>query len=90
MGFAERRAEDVVDAALAWLETAPRRFFLWVHLYDPHAAYDPPPGFAAAFASRPYAGEIAYADAQVGRLLEAVERIGDPALTLVAITSDHG
>jgi arylsulfatase A-like enzyme len=37
----ETRSDEgasVVDAALAWLEAepAPGRFFLWVHLYDPH------------------------------------------------------
>jgi arylsulfatase A-like enzyme len=41
-----RRAEDTVDAALKLLEQAPddRPVFLWLHLYDPHAPYDPPPG----------------------------------------------
>jgi choline-sulfatase len=90
VGYPERRAEQVVDAALAWLAVAPERFFLWVHFYDPHAGYDPPRGFASAFANRPYAGEIAYVDAQIGRLLEGLRgRFGGEGL-LVALTSDHG
>ena len=48
VGYAERPADAVVDAAKAWLETAPERFFLWVHFYDPHIDYAPPPGFASA------------------------------------------
>jgi arylsulfatase A-like enzyme len=89
-GYAERPADKVVDAALAWVAKAPPRFFLWLHLYDPHAAYDPPAGFAAAFASDPYRGEIAFADHQVGRLLDAVRaRFGADGLLVVA-TSDHG
>jgi arylsulfatase A-like enzyme len=89
-GYAERPADHVVDAAVAWLERAPQRFFLWVHLYDPHVEHQPPPGFAAAFARRPYLGEIAFADQQTGRLVRAVrDRFGDEGL-LVAITSDHG
>jgi arylsulfatase A-like enzyme len=89
-GYAERPADRVVDAALRWLETAPPRFFLWLHLYDPHAGYTPPAGFASAFASDPYRGEIAFADFQVGRLLEAVRaRFGESGLLVVA-TSDHG
>jgi arylsulfatase A-like enzyme len=36
---AERRGDATVDAALAWLDDAPERFFLWVHLYDPHAVH---------------------------------------------------
>jgi arylsulfatase A-like enzyme len=90
VGYAERRADRVVDAALAWLESAPERFFLWIHFYDPHAEYDPPSGFASAFASRRYAGEIAFADAQLGRLLAAIRsRWGEGGL-LIAVTSDHG
>jgi arylsulfatase A-like enzyme/Flp pilus assembly protein TadD len=90
VGYAERRADDVVAAALEWLEDAPDRFFAWVHFYDPHAHYDPPPGFASAFASRPYEGEIAFVDAELGRLLAGVrERWGDESLLVVA-TSDHG
>ncbi len=89
-GYVERPADLVVDAALSWLAGAPDRFFLWVHFYDPHAAYDPPAGFASAFAQRPYEGEIAFVDAEVGRLLAAIrERWGDEGLLVVA-TSDHG
>jgi arylsulfatase A-like enzyme/thioredoxin-like negative regulator of GroEL len=89
-GFAERSADRVVDAALAWLADAPSRFFLWVHFYDPHMTHDPPPGFAAAFADSPYDGEIAFVDAELGRLLGAIaQRFGEDGLLLVA-TADHG
>jgi arylsulfatase A-like enzyme/Flp pilus assembly protein TadD len=90
VGFAERSADTVVDRALAWLEDAPDRFFLWIHLYDPHADYAPPPGFASAFASRPYDGEIAFVDAQLGRFLEALGTRWPDASTLLVVTSDHG
>jgi len=61
-----------------------------VHFYDPHSDHSPPAGFASAFASDPYAGEIAYVDAQIGRLLDRIrERWGEQHL-LLAITSDHG
>jgi len=89
-GFAERRADAVVDAVLDWLETAPERFFLWVHFYDPHADYDPPMAYAVGFASRPYDGEIAFADAELGRMLAAIDARFDPDGTWVTVTSDHG
>jgi arylsulfatase A-like enzyme/Flp pilus assembly protein TadD len=89
-GYAERTADQVVNAALSWLEAAPESFFLWVHLYDPHANYDPPPGFQAAFPADPYAGEIAFADAELGRLLGAVEQRFPEGGTLLVVTSDHG
>jgi choline-sulfatase len=89
IGYAERPADEVADAVLAWLDEAPDRFFLWVHFYDPHAGYEPPPGFALA-GPTPYDGEIAFADHQLGRILGAVdERFGADG-TLVVATSDHG
>jgi arylsulfatase A-like enzyme/thioredoxin-like negative regulator of GroEL len=89
-GFPERPADAVVDAALTWLGGTDGRFFLWVHLFDPHVGYRPPPGFASAFASRPYEGEIAFADAELGRLLARIRaRFGDAGLAVVA-TADHG
>jgi tetratricopeptide (TPR) repeat protein len=61
-----------------------------VHLYDPHRPYAPPAGFASGFASRPYDGEIAFADAEIGRLLAGIRaRWGDAGLLVVA-TADHG
>jgi tetratricopeptide (TPR) repeat protein len=89
-GFAERPANAVIDAALAWLANAPDRFFLFVHLYDPHAEYQPPPGFAAAFPGNPYAGEIAFVDQQIGRLIEALDTLDAGSRTLIVVTADHG
>ncbi len=88
-GFAERTADRVVDAALAWLATADDRFFLWVHLFDPHASYDPPAPYADRYAT-PYLGEIAFADAQIGRLRAAIEARWPDDGTLTIVTSDHG
>jgi hypothetical protein len=51
-GFAptvERRGDRTVDAAIDWLERGTTRSFLWVHLYDPHAPYDPPPPWDARY-----------------------------------------
>lgn len=90
VGFAERPAGEVVDAFLAWLPSAPDRFFAWVHVYDPHSSYDPPAGFSLGFPGRLYDGEIAYVDAQLARLLDALGKRFDPAGTLVVVTADHG
>jgi len=56
----------------AWVAAQPGPFFAWVHLYDPHAPYEPPEPFREAHAGRPYDGEVAYADRCVGQLLQAV------------------
>jgi arylsulfatase A-like enzyme/tetratricopeptide (TPR) repeat protein len=87
----ERRGEDVVSSALAWLKKSRTRpFFAWVHLYDPHAPYEPPEPYRKRYAGRLYDGEVAYADAQIGRLLDFLERQGLRGRTLVVVTSDHG
>ncbi len=90
VGYAERTADAVADAALAWLDRAPERFFLWLHFYDAHAGYDPPPGFASAFASRPYQGEIAFVDSQFGRVLAGIRSRWPDGGTLLVVTADHG
>jgi arylsulfatase A-like enzyme/Flp pilus assembly protein TadD len=89
-GYRERRAEQVSERAAEWLTRAQRPFFLWVHYFDPHADYAPPPPFSEAFADHPYDGEIAYVDASLGRLLIALEADARPGDTLVVVTSDHG
>lgn len=87
----ERRCGETVEHARAWLaekagaaREAP--FLVWVHLYDPHAPYEPPPPYAERFRGREYDGEIAAADACFSRLLEGI----DAASTLVVLTGDHG
>jgi arylsulfatase A-like enzyme/Tfp pilus assembly protein PilF len=84
-------ADERVDRALAWLRRERTRpFFLWLHLFDPHAPYAPPPGFRARYAGRPYDGEVAFVDTQIARLLAALDRSGLSERTLVVLLSDHG
>jgi arylsulfatase A-like enzyme/Tfp pilus assembly protein PilF len=88
----ERPGRQVVDAALEWLRQprpAGQPFYLWLHLYDPHEPYDPPDGFRRR-APTPYAAEVMYADAQVARLLDALDALGLRRNTLILYLSDHG
>jgi choline-sulfatase len=88
---AQRPGDQVVDRALGWLAAAdPRPFFLWVHLYDAHAPYNPPSPYRERHPGRPYDGAIAFDDAQVGRLLAALASRGLDDRTVVAIAADHG
>jgi arylsulfatase A-like enzyme/Flp pilus assembly protein TadD len=87
----ERPASVVVDEALAWLgDHRQDRFFLWVHLFEPHAPYGNPadPAQARRPAIERYDEDIAEADAQVARLLDALGALRDN--TLVVAASDHG
>jgi choline-sulfatase len=97
------RVTDAAIAWLGQEREQPRvaPFFLWVHYYDAHAPYQPPKAFAPPPPADPlapydpaenrarYLGEIAFADSQLGRLLDA---IGEQQLerTLCVVTSDHG
>jgi arylsulfatase A-like enzyme/Tfp pilus assembly protein PilF len=88
---AQRPANEVVDDALGWLKSpGVGPFFLWMHLYDPHAPYDPPEPYRTEFTGRPYDGEIAFADAQLGRVLEWLRASGHERDTVVAVLADHG
>jgi choline-sulfatase len=87
---AQRPAGEVTDAALEWLKTGGQPFFAWVHLYDAHTPYEPPPPFRARFQASPYDGEIAYVDSAIARLVAALEQSGQLDRTLIAVVSDHG
>jgi arylsulfatase A-like enzyme/Tfp pilus assembly protein PilF len=87
---AERPGNEVADRAIEWLSRGDGPFFTWLHFYDPHSPYRAPAPYGARFADRPYDGEVAFADAQVGRVLEALRAAGLEEDTVVAVLSDHG
>jgi arylsulfatase A-like enzyme len=87
----ERRAGETLARFSRWLEDkGETRFFSWVHYYDPHWPYDPPPPYSDEFAGHPYDGEIAYMDHYVGAVLDRLKEKGILAETIVAIAGDHG
>ena len=76
---------------MAWLDAhSGKPFFLFLHYFDPHLPYEPPPPYTAAYADDPYAGEIAYVDHWIGRVLEKLRALGVYDNTLLIITADHG
>jgi arylsulfatase A-like enzyme/Tfp pilus assembly protein PilF len=89
---AERSADAVRDAFSNWLRNrvGSRPFFAWIHLYDPHAPYVPPEPFRKRYAGDPYAGEIAYTDSVVGKIVEDLESRKLLDATLIAVVGDHG
>ena len=90
-GYPERDAAGVTSAALSWAASAKldagRPYFLWVHYYDPHSPYLPPGDWKRASAARRYAGEIAFVDREIGRLLGGLPGAGR---RVVAAVGDHG
>lgn len=86
-------SKQQTDKALAFVtEHAARRFFLWVHYYDPHYQYEGHPE-VADFGTTPldrYDEEIRYTDLHIGRLLDDLRRRGLYDRTIIVITGDHG
>ncbi len=90
---AERRGDRTELALAAWLDAYANDaspFFAWLHLYDPHEPYRPPPPFREAFTDAPYDGEIAFTDAIVADVLEKLRAHGILDRTIVAVIGDHG
>lgn len=85
----ERPCSVVAAAAEQWIARQPGSFFAWVHFYEPHAPYDPPAPYREQQAGRPYDGEIAAADACLGRVIAAAQARA-AGRVVVAVTGDHG
>lgn len=95
LGLVQRPGNEVVDAALAWLDQQKGKpFFTWVHLYDPHTPYTPPEPYRSEYGSNGivglYDGEIAFMDEQIGRLVSWLDRNGLRRNTIVVVMGDHG
>ena len=88
----QRRGQETLDAVMPWLERNARGekpFFLFLHLYEPHAPYTPPEPYRSRFALA-YDGEIATADAVVGNLMAALRRLEVYDRAAIVLLSDHG
>jgi sulfatase-like protein len=84
-----RTVTETLKHALAWIlghREQPSFFFL--HLYEPHAPYEPPEPFKSRYPD-PYDGEIAAADTVVGELVRSLKASGS-MIPIIIVTSDHG
>jgi choline-sulfatase len=89
LGAIQRDGAIAVEALSSWLAARNGgRLFAFLHLYEPHTPYAPPPAHSSL--ALPYDGEIAYADALVGRLLDALKARGLYEDALIVVTADHG
>lgn len=86
----ERPAAQVNEECIHVLSRCRRPFFAWCHYFDPHSPYKPPAPFDSQYRGRPYDGEIAAMDVQLGSLLDSVSSLaGERGLLTIAI-ADHG
>src|SRR6266550_4368318 len=90
-GRVERRGMEVVQHAETWLNAHPAGpHFVWLHLYDPHDPYEPPPPYSETYKGRLYDGEIAYADSALCHFLAYLKKQGWYEGALIVVTGDHG
>ena len=90
-GRVERRGADVVKHAETWITAHPAGpHFVWIHLYDPHDPYEPPPPFSETYKDRLYDGEIAYADSALAGFVAYLKKNGRYENALIVVVGDHG
>ncbi len=90
-GRVERRGMEVVNHAETWFEKHPNGpHFVWVHLYDPHDPYEPPPPFSEKYKDHLYDGEIAYADSAVANWIAFLKKSGVYDNAIIIVSGDHG
>jgi choline-sulfatase len=90
-GRVERRGMVVVQHAESWLDkhrTGSR--FVWVHLYDPHDPYEPPPPYSEKYKDHLYDGEIAYADSALAHLIAYLKKTASYQNAIIVVVGDHG
>ena len=84
-------ADAVLAEAREWISgRAGRPFFAWIHLYDPHAPWDPPEPFRGQYPGHPYRGAVAFMDAELGKFFAFLKDARLWQRTLVVVVADHG
>ena len=90
----QRKGGEVIQAFSDWLEENwHKKFFSWIHLYDPHTPYEPPEPYKSRYGNRSwgrYDGEIAYVDSLIGQVVANLQKKGLLEKTLIVIAADHG
>ncbi|MEE9119171.1 MAG: sulfatase [Calditrichia bacterium] len=101
-GNAQRRADVTASRTLSWLkQNAQQPFFIWAHFFDVHdPVLKPPKEYLEQFPFTLldeinilrvlYDCELAFMDAEIGRILKKLEEMGVRKNTAVAIMADHG
>jgi arylsulfatase A-like enzyme/Flp pilus assembly protein TadD len=87
----ERTADKTFSSFASWLEgAATGPLFVWLHFFDPHLPYNPPPPFSTEFAGHPYDGEIAFVDSIIGQVINKLKEKNLLNQSLIIIAGDHG
>lgn len=89
--FAERNAEKVLSSASRWIKQNKfSKWFVWIHLFDPHQPYLPPYPFNKIYKNNLYLGEVAYVDYSLGNFFNFLKEEKIFNNLFIILTSDHG
>lgn len=90
--ISDRAGSEVIADARAWLARRDRTrpFFLWVHLFDPHAPYTAWPEHVERAGGHPYWGEVTAMDAALATLFEDLRREHFFERGTLCVVGDHG
>ena len=89
LGSLQRDGGVAVQSLLRFVEgQGDKRFFAFLHLYEPHSPWTPPEKYRDL--ASPYDGDVAYADELLGRFLDGLRAKGLYDRAVIAVTSDHG
>jgi tetratricopeptide (TPR) repeat protein len=87
----QRRGDEASRFACSYLDQhTDDPFFLFLHYFDPHDAYNPPEPFASEYADNLYAGEIAYTDHCIAQVIDKLKSLDLYDSSLIIIVGDHG
>ncbi|MDQ6800294.1 MAG: sulfatase-like hydrolase/transferase [Acidobacteriota bacterium] len=90
MGRAQRAGDETREVAQKWIgEHKSKPFFFFFHIYEPHSPYDPPEPFKSKY-GQSYDGDVAAADAVIGRFLDYLRAEGIYDRATIILVSDHG
>lgn len=90
IGRAQRSGDETREIAQKWIAGKEKQpFFFFFHIYEPHTPYDPPEPFRSQYGAT-YDGDIAAADAVVGRFLAFLRQEGIYDRATIILVSDHG
>jgi arylsulfatase A-like enzyme/thioredoxin-like negative regulator of GroEL len=90
-GLIQRPGAKTEEALRKWVESPGEgQLFAFLHIYEPHAPYEPKEPFRSRYAASPYDGEIAASDEVVGSFLSFLKARGLYDEALVVFFSDHG
>ena len=90
MGRAQRSGDETREVAQKWItEHKSKPFFFFFHIYEPHSPYDPPEPFKSKY-GQSYDGDVAAADAVIGRFLDYLREEGIYDRAAIILLSDHG